>query len=850
MVGSEVAQVVLHTGRVSQPRTFVGRRSELDEIKSSWRAVRDGQARVVLISGEAGVGKSRLVSEVADQIAASGGQVLKGSCVRVSNGGFAYGPIIDALRGLLHDRSARSIADLCGPGYIALDRLLPGRSEGDAMAAGGSTQLPPDRLFELILGLLGQLAEQSPVLLVLEDIHWAERSTLELFGFLAVRLRWEQVLLVVTYRDDEPAQGPLPSVLLALPRKGDITRLPLAPFDRADLAALLQDRAETPLSGHAIDRIADLSGGNAFFAEELLAARHMEATGPLPDHVLGVVLMRVAALSKTARELIELAAVAGREVSHALLVAVSGLPDITVLDAVEELATCHLLLVGAADTYRFRHALTQEAVYSKLGAGGRAHLHRQVAAALTEHPHLINGPKSTTTAVIANHWHAAGDRSQALVAAVAAGRAATEIHGYSEGLQYFERALALWDDQTNPGGAGVDLPDLLAQAAKCAYYAVQGDQAVRYVDRALAVVPSDDLVRRALLQEALGSYLSRANGARALRAFESAYELLVDEDASVERVRVTAALADALSKRGRYADSAPYWDETLRMARAIHGCGREEVLGLRTSGWHLAMHGEPDRGIGQLREALELAEAIDDIEGRCVSYNHLCLALDFVGRSDDCLATATKALQWSDEVAVVFTPMIDMLDSLVLVFFRLGRWQQAEAVADRILSSDSRTARAVMTRVVLAELASARGNPEDAQSHVKHARQLLEGDDDPLNHGLVHAAAATRALWLKESQEARAEVKQALEIVCARGDDQQAVALCSLGLRIEADEAARRRAGGSIDPDNDVVKEAEELLARARALWDLMGQRQVSFPEAAVEKDLAEVEFQRLVLQP
>jgi DNA-binding CsgD family transcriptional regulator len=170
---------------------------------------------------------------------------------------------------------------------------------------------------------------------------------------------------------------------------------------------------------------------------------------------------------------------------------------------------------------------------------------------------------------------------------------------------------------------------------------------------------------------------------------------------------------------------------------------------------------------------------------------------------------------------------------------------QAEEVAQRVYASHG-APRAIMTAVVSAELATARGDPEHAAQQLKLAREMLEGDDDPLNHGLAHAAAATRALWLGHHREARAEVERGLEIVASRGDDQQAVALCALGLRVEADEAERRRARGILGAEDDVWPRAEELRERAGSLWRGMGPRQASFPEAAVEAATAEAEFERL----
>jgi DNA-binding NarL/FixJ family response regulator len=835
-----------HTRPVRRRRLapFVGRRAELAEVGAAWREVCLGQAAGILISGEAGVGKSRLVAECVEPVLADGGQVLAGACVRVSTGGLPYGPLLDALRRLLQDRGAVSLGALFGPSFADLDQLLHVGDLVSRAPSGLSPGLRQGQLFETFLALLAKLAHDAPLMLVIEDIHWAEQSTLDLLSFLAVALRRERVLLLVTYRDDEPTRGPLPSALLELFRGTFMTRLAVSPFDTPDLTELLGQLAGAPLCPEAVERIVDLSGGNAFFAEELLSASTMDPTGPVPAQVRDVVLLRIAALSRDAQDLVRHAAVVGRRISHALLGAVSDLADVALLTALRELVASHILVMDTEAGYRFQHALTQEAVYSDLLPGERGTLHGLVATALSENPYLREGPRSTTTAVIAHHWQAAGNPARALTAVVAAGRAASEVHGYNEGLQYFRRALTLWDEVVDTGAAGIDRPDLLAAAAKCAHYAGHDDEAVRLIGEALATSGHHDVVRRALMQEALGCYLSRSDGARALDAYTEAHRLLVGSDATSERCRVTASLAQALSIRGMYADSAPYWEETLALARTA-GCRREEALGLRTSGWHLAMHGEPVRGIARIREALRVAAGEGDLEGVSATYNHLCLALDFVGRSAECLATAEEALRWSSEAGVFFTPMLDMLDSIVLVLFRLGRWRHAEEVAGRLYATHG-AARAIMTAVVSAELAAARGDPELAGRHLRLAGEMLEGDDDPLNHGLAHAAAAARALWLGNHRTARAEVRQGLDIVVSRGDDQQAVALCALGLRVEADEVERRRARGVLGSGDDVWPRAEELLAQARALWRGMGPRQVSFPEAAVEAATAEAEFARL----
>jgi DNA-binding CsgD family transcriptional regulator/tetratricopeptide (TPR) repeat protein len=822
---------------------LVGRHAELAEISAAWDDVCQGQAVGFLISGEAGVGKTRLVQECIERVLSRGGQVLAGSSFRISSGGLPYGPVLDALRRLLRDRSAVSLAELAGPRFAMLDQMFWPEAAAVPENPDGDASLRQARLFDVFLALLSHLAEQAPVLLVIEDVHWAEQSTLDLLSFLTVALRREPVMLVVTYRDDEPAAGPLPAALVELLRGVFMNRLPLSPFGVGDLGALLTQLAGNPLPGAVVDEIADRSGGNAFFAEELFEARGIGEE--VPARVRDVVLLRVGTFSADAQVALRICAVIGRRIGYPLLATVAELPEKALLAALRELAANRVLQADTGNAYRFRHALAHEAVYSDLLPGERARLHARVAAALSERPQLGDRPRSTAAAVIAHHWEATGDVPRALAAVAAAGRAAAEVRAFREGLTYFTRALDLWDEVDDVADAGVERSELLADAARCAHDAGEHETAVRLVEEALAATPRADVVARALLHEALGTYMDRIDGARALRAFTKAYHLLATSDALAERARVTAALANSLSIRGLYPDSAPLWEETLSLARAA-GCKREEVLGLKTSGWHFAMHGEPDTGIGRMREALQVARDEDDVEGICLTYNHLCLALDFVGWSADAVATAEEALRWSADLGLMFPPMIDMLDSMVLVLYRNGRWAQAEEVADRLLASHHAAARALMTYVVLAELGTARGRPEEAAQQLKQAQEQLKNDEDPLDHGLVHAAAAAYSMWQEEYETARAEVEAGLEMVGSHGDDQQTVALCVLGLRIEADEAERRRARGRADLD-DVLRHGTALHDRARSLWQQMGVRQRSFPEAAVDAAMGEAEFARLL---
>ena len=190
-------------GRVHSP-TFVGRVEELQALEAALKRAADADPTVVLVGGEAGVGKTRLVAELIARSIPDGTRVLVGGCVPVGDGALPYAPIVEALRTLVGDLGVGAVRELVGPAWRELARLLPALGEPDRRGPPG--QAAQARLFELLLGLLGRLGEQAPLVLVVEDLHWADRSTRDLLAFLVRNLRRERLLVVVTYRDDEPGQ--------------------------------------------------------------------------------------------------------------------------------------------------------------------------------------------------------------------------------------------------------------------------------------------------------------------------------------------------------------------------------------------------------------------------------------------------------------------------------------------------------------------------------------------------------------------------------------------------------------------------------------------------------------------
>jgi len=454
---------------------FVGRAVELGRLEAAFGYVGGGEPVTLCVGGEAGVGKTRLVTQFADQARESGGRVLLGGCIELAEASLPYAPIVEALRGLSRGLKPADLDDLVGQGRPTLARLLPefGQDEGStgtALAVDSSAQA---RLFEAFLTVVERLADRSPVVLIMEDLHWADRSTLDLLTFLVRNLRGA-LLLVLTYRDDElHRRHPLRPFLAGLDRSGRVERLEVSRFDLVETADLLAGILGVRPDDGLVERIYRRSEGNAFFVEELLAATQQSGGRSLPASLENVVLSRVQDLPEDAQAALRLVAAAGAPVEAELLAAVSELPDADLVAGLRA-AVAHQVLVPdpGTETLAFRHALTQEALYAELLPGERARLHARFAQALTEHPELATADPRAAPARLAYHWVRAHDPGRALPAAVQAGLQSVAAYGFADAQRQFETALELWDQVADAGErAGRDHVEVVQLAAEAAYLA-------------------------------------------------------------------------------------------------------------------------------------------------------------------------------------------------------------------------------------------------------------------------------------------------------------------------------------------------------------------------------------------
>ena len=468
--------------RVSSP-VLVGRDAEAALLGAALERAAAGRPAIVVVAGEAGVGKTRLVSEVAGEAGRRGAVVLSGGCLDVGDGVLAYAPMVEALRPLVGVLDPEELERVLGGARAELARLVP-ELGGPAGERPAEAPLAPTRLFELLLGVLHRLADRVPVLLVEEDLHWADRSTRDLVGFLHRNLRGG-VAMVLTYRSDElHRRHPLGPFLAELDRGGRVERLELDRLDRRELGELLTGILGEPVTPALVGEVLARSEGNPFFAEELLAA-HLDGTR-LPSALRELVLARVHGLSEAAQRVLEVAAVAGTRVDHQLLAAVVGLDTEQLVWLLREAVTRHVLAVDeAGDAYAFRHALVQEAIYDDLLPVQRGPLHAAYALALERRiqergdASAAGGGTAVELGQLAYHWYAAHDQGRALLASVRAGQAAEATSALAEARGPYERALELWDQAPEAAvRSPLDRGAVLHRAAEAANLAGYDDQAV------------------------------------------------------------------------------------------------------------------------------------------------------------------------------------------------------------------------------------------------------------------------------------------------------------------------------------------------------------------------------------
>ena len=813
--------------RLSSP-TFVGRSEELKSLLSAADSAADGHPALVLVGGEAGVGKSRLVEEAVAQLRDRSWLVIEGGAVALGEDGLPFGPIVEALRSLARQVDPERIAEAAGPSLPELARLVPEVSPVAAeVASTEQTEWLQTRIFEGALRLFGRLSETSPVLLVIEDMHWADRSTRDLLAFLIRNARDERLLMIATFRSDEMhRRHPLTAWLAETERQPRVENVHLERFERAELVELLTAIAGAPPAGALVDSIARRSDGNAFFAEELAAAAEEPGRGRqrLPETLRGLLQVRLAASSEAAGRLVEVAAVAGRQVDHELLAEVCGMPDPELGLALRSAIDAQLLFVdqdGPVERYRFRHALVEEAAYDGLLPSERRVLHAAYARAIEGQAPGTGVAAATRLVEIAHHWRAAQDPARALSAAIAAGDASRAVYAYAEAGRQYERAIELWglvpaDDRP----IDRDLADLFDAASATATLVGDASHAVDLAQRAIDLIDADsadDRGRRARARERFG-YASWLAGdtATSLRLLEEAIDLLDGASPSTDEARVLAGLAGNLMLAGRCAESVPFAERAIESARTV-GARVIECRALNILGVDRANLGSIAAGIDLLRQSLAIALIVDDPIELPRSYANLGSMLEVGGFVEDALETSLAGAESTGRYGgeLSFRWLLETNAAAMLI--ELARYPEAAVLLEQNVEHVLPGVSTIHLYVTYAHLLMRTGDLATASRHLELAREEASNMDDAQFAIDLHMVATEIALWSGDPVAAFKIAREGLDRLVDMDDAILLGQLVMPAMHAAADVAVRARTARDPAAAESAVGEARAVIDRYRA---------------------------------
>ena len=824
----------------STDKPLVARGAELARLTAAVERARTGSPGAVLVGGDAGVGKTRLLTELGRRARDAGATVLVGHCVDLGAVGLPYLPFAEALRQLAElagDDGPLAAALRDRP---ALDRLItrPGRPAASPAADDDSARL---QLFDAVAGVLGDAAEiQAPVLLVIEDLHWADQSTRDLLAFLLARLRSERLAVVASYRaDDLHRRHPLRPLLGELARLPAVERIELSPFTPSELTVYLRAVNDGPVPDRLVRDVLARSEGNAYFAEELLAAG-LAADSALPTGLADVLLARLERLPPAVQQVARVASVAGRRVSHSLLQAATGMADAELEGALREAVTHHIL-VADAGAYSFRHALLQEAVYGDLLPGEKVRLHGTYAK-------LFADGVESSAAELAHHSMESHDLPGALSASVQAAGEALELHAPVEALRQLERALQLWhavpDAEQRAGG---DLVTLQLRAAEVAGVAGEPGRAVALASEAR------DLADR----QAPGSApAAGARGALALHLLgadrpEDAYgvtgealEMVPADPPTSVWVWAAATRARSAINLDKYEEGKERAEQALAGARTL-GLAEGEADALASLALVAEVEGNSALAQERLAEARDRARAACDLGVEQRATYNLAASHYYAGEIATALDNINAGVARATATGLTFSSYgLEIRVLQVIALYVAGDWDASLEAAELAGTAPD----TVLVRLSAAALyvQVARGLP----AAVEHVAQLRGHWSQDVSLALVAGGCEADLLrWRGDLDGAADAADRAMDYVTRRWDQWYlgAIWLSALGLAALADRAEGERLRGEDAAVAATVRRGEGLIDRARTTAERGRPRHGKIgPEGRAWLARAEAEWSRL----
>jgi DNA-binding NarL/FixJ family response regulator len=800
---------------------MVGRESELSRLLALLDDAQAGRSVVALVSGDAGVGKSRLVAEVSRLAAGRGFTVLSGQCAELGDS-VPYLPLADALRGAAQDSAVRDALS----SRPALSRLLPEGGDGQRPDEDRSG-LAKQQMFGAVLGLLAELAAAAPVLVVLEDLHWADATTRDLITFLSRMLHRERVALVGSYRtDDLHRRHPLRPVVAELLRLPSVISVELAPLEASAMAEHLTAAALGRLDATALNDIVARAEGNAYYAEELLAASltgDPDERHALPAGLAALLLSRVEQLSDAAQLVLRAAAVAGRRADDELVQAASGLQAADYEAAVREAVAHQLLVTDGTEGYVFRHALLREAVYSDLLPGERTRLHATMCTLLSEEQRLA---MPGTAAELAQHCLASHDIPGAFAASIRAGEEAERLGAPAEAHRHYDQALALWERVAEPDKtAGMSRGKLGLLSAINAADSGDYERAAHLLRRLrhLLATHADtgeepDAYRASRIGERLAFYLMLLEDPKdrgeAIDVARATFDATPADPPTWQRARAVATYANALLNEDDFTEARQWAERALEAARAA-GAPWVEADALVTLGYIGNREGRNDEAIEVLTAAHKQAREAKVLGVELRASYHLARAHLELGELAAGAAVAHQGTKRAIQTGLNMAPFgLDVQHLHFQCHFAEGIWDHAQEIADGFPVRVTTTAEAFLSSMALF-IDVARGNPT-AEERIAWIEPFWS------THGfdqyIAHAVIAEHAVWRGDTEQALSEAAKAIEFVYEPpwGHNPSAIRPAAVALSARADRAVAARVSGDDETAAAEVAAASSLLQVAR----------------------------------
>ncbi|MGW1796634.1 helix-turn-helix transcriptional regulator [Streptomyces sp. NPDC001984] len=741
---------------------FVGRADELDTLNDALARAAAGEPQALLLGGEAGVGKTRLVEEFATAACRRGAVVALGGCVEIGADGLPFAPFSTALR-TLRRALPDALADAAAGQEEELARLLPELGEATpTRATGRHDEEGVARLFELTARLLERVAADRTVVVALEDLHWADASTRHLLSYLLRTLRTGRLVVLATYRsDDIHRRHPLRPLLAELDRLRTVRRLELARFNRDEVGRQIAGILATEPDPTQVDDIFERSDGNAFFVEELAVAAHEGCCTGLTDSLRDLLLVRVEALPETAQRVARIVAEGGSTVEYRLLAAVARLAEDDLIEALRATVNANILTAApGGDGYRFRHSLVREAVADDLLPGERSRLNRRYAEALEADPALV--PADERVMRLASYWYHAHDAAKALPAVLDASVAARRRHAYSEQLRLLERAMELWDTAPEDicsalrpvdyaegyppcGGDPATTPlrylDLMAEAAVAGRLCGERERSLKITKRALHLLEDEDEPQRAAWFWTQRSRLIQAQArGDGWKELATAQELVRGLPPSEVHAEVLGSVAAWLMTNEPGPEALSAAERAVEYAHMV-GAREIELNARLTLGGLTVDAGDTETGLAQMADvkqrALDLC--IPVVAGR--AYVNLPAQLESVGRSREAVSLL--------EEGAVYTSKFGLLESEAWVWanlaqslYPLGRWDEATEAAQRVIRRGRGAESQGAVAIFLAQIALCRGDLTEAAHQLATARAHFGAHDTTPQHTIPPAVIA------------------------------------------------------------------------------------------------------------